>query len=138
MVQGSQDSDTRQHDDAATISGVDQHLHRELPVFLRGCLRWRSQDVFGGVLERDELATAGQGGSGRQTGVASRCPVSLAPASRFYGRQPGQLWETAYLRRAIPWECALAVVLGLPSPATFLKRALVPICSYRLAGTGLF
>jgi hypothetical protein len=40
MVQRPQHRDPRQHDDAATIGGVDQHLHRALPVFLRGRLSW--------------------------------------------------------------------------------------------------
>src|SRR5260370_36435586 len=43
--------------------GVDRNFYfqRALPVFLRGRLRRQSQDVVGGVLERDELATVGQG-----------------------------------------------------------------------------
>jgi hypothetical protein len=48
------------HQEVAALGGADQAGHRRLP-FLEVLLGlWQFHDVSGGILERDELAAAGQ------------------------------------------------------------------------------
>jgi hypothetical protein len=59
-VQRPQHTNARVHHEVAAFRGADQAGHRRLP-FLESLLGLRQfHDVVGGILERDELATAGQ------------------------------------------------------------------------------
>ena len=60
-IQCPHDADPREHCRAARRRDQDQRFHRGLPLggFVLGLRKLR--DVVAGILERDELATAGQG-----------------------------------------------------------------------------
>ena len=59
-VQRLHDADPRQHRRAAFRRDQDQGLHRRLPLRHLVLGLGKLRDVFAGILERDELAPAGQ------------------------------------------------------------------------------
>jgi len=108
------------HQEVAALGGADQAGHRRLP-FLEILLSFRQlHDVSGGVLERNELATAGQRKSDHRTVVSSRAGMSSGAARFLICRAAG------FDRRLLRWGnfcCGLRRVGAYLAP--WIGRALV-------------
>jgi hypothetical protein len=71
-VQCSQQANTRHHGRAVEFDDQEQGFYRGLPLLEMLFCLGKLLDIVGGVLEGDELATAGQGNGiveGRRTGT---------------------------------------------------------------------
>ena len=78
-VQRSHDTDARHHGRTVKIDDQEQGFYRGLPLLEILLGLGKLLDILGGVLDGDDLATAGQG-----NGIVERSQLAAARAARRY------------------------------------------------------